>query len=106
MKTLNTQEYIERVKKRMQSHEQAKELKRILKESGFSYHLSLYAVIVNPETKHPEYRRIEIYLLEIPKERDVSQIRSFFDSFTVHSIYSVWIYNTYNLKIVQVGSWD
>lgn len=90
----------------MMYHTEARELKQKLKEYGFINHLSLYAVIINPETLAPEYRRIEVFMQETPKELDILHIRSFFDSFTVYSTYSIWVFNPKTLEIIQAGSWQ
>lgn len=95
----------QRMKTRMKDHNDAREVKRLLAGLGFTDRVSLYAVIINPETRDPEYRRIEVFLYKEPDQNDFLAIRNFFDSFTVFSTYSIWVYDHKNKQIVQAGSW-
>lgn len=89
----------------MRQHIEANNIKDRLGRHGFLFTMSLYGVIVNPETKRPEYRRIEVFMKSLPSEIDVGGIKNFFRDLVPLSYYSIWAYNNQVQEIVQVESW-
>lgn len=106
MVRLNTQEQIEKTNRRMQTHLEANRVKEIIGNYPYVFVMSLYAVIINPETMSPEYRRIEVFIKGEPEQEDVLFIKQFFNSFTVYSTYSVWMYNPPTKEILFVEGWN
>lgn len=106
MNKRNTPEMAEKMRLRMQHDTEARRLKQQLKEFGFLYRVSFYAVVINPTNGNPEYRRIEVFYENKPSRIDVMLTREFFDSFTVYATFSIWVYNQRDKQIIQAGSWN
>jgi hypothetical protein len=97
---------IEKTTRNLQSHLAANKVKDRLMKAGYIYAISLYGVIINPETQHPEYRRIEVFLNGLPTEISVSEIKQFFREIKPYHYYSIWAYNIERHEIVMIEDWE
>ena len=78
MNRLNEQEMRDRADRHMKQHIEANRIKDALGHEGYVFTMSLYGVIINPETQRPEYRRIEVFIKGVPDQVDVGGIKNFF----------------------------
>lgn len=106
MRRLSEQEMIEKTNRQMQSHMEANKVKDSLGHKGYTFTMSLYGIIVNFDTKLPEYRRIEVFINGPPTQSDVLNIMHFFDEFTPWNYYSIWAYNRETKEILCIEEWD
>lgn len=97
---------IERTNRQMQSHMEANAVKDTLGHKGYVFSMSLYGVILNYDTKQPEYRRIEIFIKGAPSQSDVLNIYHFFQDFTPYKYYSIWVYNKDTKEILCIEDWN
>ena len=106
MNRLNEQQQIEKRTRQLNQHLQANKLKDKLEKLGYTYTISLYAVLNNPETQHPEYRRVEVFLNGLPTQTSVAEIRQFFREIKPYHYYSIWAYNVETHKIAMIEDWE
>ena len=89
----------------MQQHIAANNVKDKLASKGFRFTMSLYGVIDNPETHHPEYRRIEVFINGFPDQEDVGAIKNFFTDIIPYQYYTIWAYNRDVKEIILYEGW-
>ena len=89
----------------MQQHITANKIKDKLTSKGFRFTMSLYGVIDNPETQHPEYRRIEVFINGFPDQEDVGAIKNFFNDIIPYPYYTIWAYNRDEKEIIFAEGW-
>lgn len=106
MKRLTSQEMRSKVERNLKTHLEANKVKDILFKSNFWYTISLYSVIWNPETEKNEYRRVEVFLNDYPKQIDVGAIQEFFKEFPAYKYYTIWAYDVVSKKIVLIEGFD
>ena len=106
MNRLNEQQMRDRADRHMRQHIAANKIKDALGHQGYVFTMSLYGVIINPETRRPEYRRIEIFIKGVPGQYDVVAIKSFFRELIPLSYYSIWAYDKTHKQIIQVDSFQ
>jgi hypothetical protein len=106
MNRLTEQQQIDKRNKQMQQHLAANKVKDRLEKLGYTYTISLYAVILNPETEKPEYRRVEVFINGLPNQIIVAEIKQFFTEIKPYHYYSVWAYDVENHEIIMIGDWE
>lgn len=106
MNRYTEQQLIEKTTRNLKSHMEANRLKDRLEKLGYYYTISLYAVINNPETQHPEYRRVEVFLNGTPTQTSVNEIKQFFREIKPYHYYSIWAYNVETHQIIMVEDWN
>lgn len=106
MNRLTEQQQIEKANRNLKSHLEANQLKSKLEALGYDYTISLYAVLNNPETQHPEYRRVEVFLNGLPNQTSVNEIKQFFREIKPYHYYSIWAYNVETHQIIMVEDWN
>jgi len=77
----------------LNAHLAANKTKDFLEKKGYTYTVSLYGVIFNPETEKHEYRRVEVFINGPPDEVDVMGIKNFFTAIKPYQYYTLWVYN-------------
>lgn len=102
MRKLNVEEMKKRTERHMQQHLAANKVKDTLGHEGYIFSMSLYGIINNPETNRPEYRRIEVFMRDIPTQQDVISIKNFFDEITPYSYYTIWAYDQKTKQILNI----
>lgn len=90
----------------MQQHIAANKVKDKLRTKGFYFTLSFYGVIRDTETKHAEYRRIEIFVNGTPTHEDVVTLRLFFREIIPFQYYTIWVYNKDVKEIFMYEGWS
>jgi len=73
---------------------EAKEVKDLLRELGYTFQMSMYGVLTNVETKRSEYRRIEVLSDVLLSEREVNLIYRFMQHNHPVKTYSIWVYDS------------
>lgn len=106
MKRLTEQQMIDKTTRNLMMHLEANKVKDHLEKNGYTFTISLYGVINNPETQKAEYRRIEVFLNGNPKEIDVSSIHEFFREVKPYLYYTVWAYNIQRKELIMIGGWN
>lgn len=105
MKRITDAEMLERMERNLANHETASTLKTVLKLKGYMYTISFYGVLRNTETGHREYRRIEVFLNDFPKQCDVMGIKHFLTEMPPFKYYTIFAYNTETKKLILIMGW-
>ena len=95
-----------RADRHMRQHIAANKIKDTLGYKGYVFTMSLYGVIINPETQRPEYRRIEVFIKGVPDQIDVGAIKNFFTELPPLDYYSIWVYNRPTKEILHLESFS
>ena len=106
MNRLTEQQQIDKRTKQLAQHLAANKTKDRLEKLGYTYTISLYAVINNPESGKPEYRRVEVFLNGLPNQVNVNEIRQFFREIKPYHYYSIWAYNIESHEIIMIEDWE
>lgn len=88
------------------AHNEANAVKDRLIKNGYSYTMSIYGVIWNPETQKHEYRRVEVFLNGYPAQVDAEAIHNFFRDIKPYQYYTLWAYNKQHKELIMIKGFD
>jgi uncharacterized protein YmfQ (DUF2313 family) len=106
MKRLDDAQLQAKLDAQLMSHKEANIVKDKLILHGFTYSISFYGVINNPETQKHEYRRVEVFMNTKPTQFNVQAIHNFFNELKPYFYYTIWAYNEQLKNIILIAGWD
>lgn len=96
----------DKVERNLKDHLAANKVKDRLQHKGYTFTVSFYGVILNPESGKPEYRRIEVFINGVPDQIDIGAIKNFFTEIKPYQYYTLWAYNKQKREIIFIEGWS